>query len=294
MERWDDIQAAVRSVQEQSSAALETILVCDHNDELLRAARGIRGVVVLANSGSKGLSGARNTGVLAARGDVVAFLDDDAAAQPLWLENLLGAYSGPRVLGVGGLVLPAFQAPRPSWLPEEFLWVLGCSFTGQPAVTSDVRNAIGANMSFRREVFRAAGAFDTSMGRLGKDAAGCEETEFSIRARRVHPGATIVFEPSAVVRHSVPEERLTRRYFWRRCTAEGRSKALVTGLAGASSALETERTYVRQTLPQGVLRGLADASRGDTSGLDRAFMILTGFALTALAYLRARTSRSSA
>jgi hypothetical protein len=126
------------------------------------------------------------------------------------------------------------------------------------------------------------------MGRLGKDAAGCEETEFAIRARRAHPGARIVLEPSATCRHAVSPDRVTRRYFRRRCRAEGRSKALVSRLAGPESALETERVYVRRTLPAGVLAGLRDALLGDSSGLARAEAIVEGVALTAVSYALAR------
>jgi hypothetical protein len=148
-------------------------------------------------------------------------------------------------------------------------------------------------MSFRRGVFMAAGPFDPDMGRLGKDAAGCEETEFSIRARRSQPGGRILVEPAAVCHHSVSPDRLTRRYFRRRCRAEGRSKALVSRLAGAEAALESERSYLVRTLPRGVLAGLRDAARGDLSGLARAWSILEGTALTAASYLLARVRQAA-
>ena len=294
MERWPDIEAAVASLAEQTRPPEQVVLVSDHNAELLdRARAAFPGVLCVANAGPRGLSGARNTGVAAATGDVVAFLDDDAAAEPDWVERTLAAFRDRDVIGVGGNVVPDWRAPRPSWFPDEFLWVVGCSYRGLPTTRAEIRNPIGANMSFRRGVFGPAGDFDTDMGRLGKDAAGCEETEFSIRARRVHPGARIVLEPSATCRHSVSPDRVTRTYFRRRCRAEGRSKALVSNLAGADSALETERVYVRRTLPQGVLAGLRDALRGDLSGLARAEAIVEGAALTAASYALARLRASA-
>jgi hypothetical protein len=201
---------------------------------------------------------------------------------------MLRAYAGDDVLGVGGWVRPAWRAPRPGWFPEEFLWVVGCSYRGLPETTAPVRNPIGANMSFRREVLAGIGGFDTDIGRLGADAAGCEETELSIRAGVRHPGGRILLEPGAVVDHVVTPDRVTRRYFRRRCAAEGRSKALVSTLAGADAALASERTYVRRTLPAGILRGLRDAVTGDPSGLARAWTIVEGTALTAVNYLLAR------
>lgn len=289
-ERWDSIRAAVGSLRAQTVPVQQVVLVIDHNPDLLEAARAeYLDALVIANDGPQGLSGARNTGVAAAVGDVVAFLDDDAVADPGWGAALLAAYgTDPAVVGVGGGVLPAWEVPRPPWFPDEFLWVVGCSYAGQPTERAEVRNPIGANMSFRRSVFEQVGSFDPVMGRLGKDAAGCEETEFSIRARGSVPGARIILEPAAVCRHTVTPERVTRGYFRRRCLAEGRSKALVSSLTSAEAALETERRYVRETLPRGIGRGLADVARGDRAGAARAWSIVEGVTLTGASYVSRR------
>lgn len=288
LDRWADIEAAIGSLRRQTRPAEQVVLVADHNPELLERARtAFPDVVCVPNTEVRGLSGARNTGVRTATGDVVAFLDDDAVADPSWVERMLDAYREPDVVGVGGRVVPLWKAPRPAWFPDEFLWVVGCSYEGLPTGRADIRNPIGANMSFSRRVFDRVGGFDATMGRLGKDAAGCEETEFAIRARR-SDGARIVLEPAALCAHSVSPDRVTRRYFRRRCRAEGRSKALVSALAGADAALETERTYVRRTLPRGVLRGLGRMLTGDLAGGARAWAIVEGTALTAGSYLLAR------
>lgn len=291
LDRWTQIVSALNSVQAQTTKPCEVLLVCDHNRALLdRAQVAFPTVRVLANSSTRGLSGARNTGVLAASGDVVAFLDDDAIAAPDWAARLEGAYQTDDVIGVGGRVVPLWGAPRPRWLPEEFLWVLGCSYKGQPTDRAEVRNAIGSNMSFRREVFTAVGGFDVGMGRIGKDAGGCEETELSIRAAGIRPAAKIVLEPSAVCHHLVTPDRVTRHYFRRRCRAEGRSKAVVSMLGGADAALKSERRYVRQVLPLGVLRGLRDLLTGDLAGGARAAAIVEGLFFTSSTYAVARAS----
>ena len=289
LDRWDDITAAVTSLRDQVRKPDEVLLVSDHNPELLdRAQAAFPDVTCLPNTGPRGLSGARNSGVAAANGQVVAFLDDDATASRDWVAAMLDPYRDADVIGVGGAVLPAWRAPRPAWFPDEFLWVLGCTYTGQPTTRAEIRNPIGANMSFRRDAFAAAGGFDPDMGRTGADAAGCEETEFAIRVRRVLAGTRLVQEPAATCLHSVSPDRVTRRYFRRRCRAEGRSKAVVSRLAGSDAALASERTYLLHVLPRGVLAGIRDALRGDRPGAARAWAIIEGTALTAASYLLAR------
>jgi len=144
-------------------------------------------------------------------------------------------------------------------------------------------------MSFRREILAAAGGFQTGLGRLGADGAGCEETELSIRAHRTRPGARVLLETAAVVRHAVGPERTSRAYFRRRCVAEGRSKALVAAIAGSGPALVSERRYVSTVLPAGVLAGLAALPRGDLDGGRRALTIAEGLVLTTGAYAAVRT-----
>lgn len=289
LERWDDICAAVESLRRQTRRPDEVVLVCDHAPELLdRARTAFPDVRCLPNEGPRGLSGARNTGVRVTTGAVVAFLDDDATAAPDWVQQFLDAYRDHDVIGVAGHVVPDWRAPRPGWFPDEFLWVVGCSYAGLPSGRADVRNPIGANMSFRRSAFDRAGGFDVAMGRLGKDAAGCEETEFAIRARAAVEGGRIVLEPASICFHAVTPQRTTRSYFRTRCRAEGRSKALVSTLTGADAALETERGYVVRTLPAAVLRGLRELLTVNRSGGARAVAIVEGTALTAGSYALAR------
>ena len=289
-ERWDDLLSAIDSVADQRVAARETIVVIDHNDALLRRLRPARPhVIALPSSGVRGLSGARNTGVGAARGSVVAFLDDDARADRGWLEQLLAPYDDASVVGVGGRVDADWPHGRPRWFPREFDWVVGCSYDGLPDQPQPVRNMIGANMSLRRSAFDVLGGFRDGIGRVGKRPLGCEETELCIRARQQIPTATILFEPRAAVTHRVTRDRTSWRYYYSRCYAEGLSKAAVASSLGPSDSLSSERAHVLRTLPRGVIRGLADAlRRGDAGGLARAAAIVSGLALTIAGYVRGR------
>ncbi len=257
LDRWDDIQAAIASVRSQRRPADDIVLVVDHCPQLWRLARrSLPGIRVLPNLQRKGLSGARNTGVAAAHGDVVAFLDDDAAAGPSWTEHLLAHYGDPRVVGVGGLVVANWHTGRPAWFPPEFDWVVGCSYRGLPQRSAPVRNFIGANMSFRRDELLAVGGFRTDLGRVGSRPLGCEETELCLRITARHPDAVLLYEPAAAVRHHVPKARARWQYFGQRCYAEGLSKALVVQHSRSRAALASERTYLRSTIPRAFLRSV--------------------------------------
>lgn len=290
-DRWEHILEAVASVQAQQPPPEELIVVVDHNPVLQdRLAAALDGVRVVANQHEQGLSGARNTGAELATADVVVFLDDDAAARPGWLAALARRYADPDVLGVGGRIDPDWANGRPSWWPPEFDWVVGCSYTGQG--TGVVRNLIGANASFRRELF-AGGGFVTGIGRSSSVArpVGGEETEFCIRAAKSHPNGVFIHDDDASVAHYVPAARQTFSYFRSRCFSEGLSKAQVTESVGTEAGLASEWSYSTVTLPMGVLRNLRRALGGDLSGLSTAAAIIIGLGYTTTGYIIASVSR---
>ncbi len=294
-DRWEQLRAAVDSVRAQSLPSAEIILVIDHNPALYQRAEAEladagAGVTVVASRQAKGLSGARNTGAELARGEVIAFLDDDATAHEDWLKFLADCYDNPQVAGVGGLTRPRWQTARPAWLPPEFYWVVGCNYTGMAPSGAPVRNLIGANMSFRRAAFDLVdGGFSAGIGRGASGLPeGCEETEFCIRLGQKRPESLLVMDHRATVWHFVSDSRCKPSYFVSRCFAEGISKARVTASVGRGAGLSAERSYTTRTLPLGVARGLADAARGDVAGLGRAAMIVVGLGVTALGYLRAK------
>lgn len=282
--RWESLVLAVASVQAQSQPAAEIVVVVDHNTALLNRARALRGVVAVPNRHAQGLSGARNTGTAVSTGDIVAFLDDDAFAEADWLAELAAPYAEPTVLGVGGLVTANWLTARPSWFPPEFDWVVGCAYRGMSTGRATVRNMIGANMSFRRELLVESGGFRTELGRVGARPLGCEETELCIRLQRGHPDGAHVYEPAAQVWHSVPGTRATWSYFRSRCYAEGLSKAMVSVLAGSDHALSTERSYLTSTVPLGVLRYLGAGLRGRLWGFVTAVVMMLGVLTTAIGY----------
>lgn len=291
--RWKDLAACVESLQDQTIPP-EVIVVVDHNDDLLDRVRAeFPAVTVVANHQSKGLAGARNSGVAAASGEIVAFIDDDAQAEPQWLERLRSCFDEPNVVAAGGALIPLWSTVRPGWFPDEFLWTVGCTYAGLPEEVAPIRNPIGANMALRREVIEQIGGFQAGvvpreLRHNGVVAAGghaFEDTDIGIRAVRTRPRSICLYEPAARVHHSVTPERATLGYFVRRCYEEGNGKARLAHSLGPQEGLSSERRYVSRVLPLGVLRGLRDLFRGDPYGPARSAVILLGLVTTGVGFL---------
>jgi len=286
MRRWERLQEAVRSLARQTRPVLETYVVCDHNAELLAAARAeLPDAHVLENTRTRGAAGSRNAALGLTRGDVVAFLDDDAVAEPDWVEEMLRGYEDDGVLGVGGHLEPVWASTRPPWFPPEFDWVVGCSYVGLPREQAPVRNLIAANMSARRDVLLELGGFAGELGRMRSDTAGTEETDLCIRGLQRWPDRRWLYRPSARVRHHVTPERERWGYFVRRCWGEGVSKAAMVEGVGSAQGLAAERAYATRTLPRAVVRHLRARLAGqDPGGALRAGAVLAGLAVTAGGY----------
>jgi glycosyltransferase involved in cell wall biosynthesis len=280
--RWRRLEAALASLARQTRRPTEVLVVVDGNPQLLRRAREqLEGISVLDNAHARGLAGARTTGVENAAGEVVAFLDDDAFADEDWLVQLLEPYADSTVAGVGGRIEPVWPTSRPAWFPEEFDWVVGCSYLGLPTAPHEVRNLIGCNMSFRRSLLDELGPF-----KLGY---GCDETELCIRLRQRWPELRLLHLPQARVFHHVAEARARFSYFVSRCYLEGGAKAAVSSLVGASDGLASERRYTRDVLPRGLRGYLAHSvARRDPDGLRRAAAIVAGVTAAAAGYGIAR------
>ena len=188
--RWHELLAGVSALRTQTLKPHEILVVVDHEPRLLeRVADELPGTVGLASAGPPGLAGSRNTGVRAATGSIVAFIDDDAVPEPDWLERLAAPYDDPDVAAVGGGIDPNWATARPTWFPPEFDWVVGCTYRGLPEARATVRNVIGANMSFRREVFEHLEFFH-GLGHANGRSLGGEETDFCIRLAELLPGST--------------------------------------------------------------------------------------------------------
>ena len=119
-----------------------------------------------------GAGWARNSEAAIATGEVLVFMDDDAFADPNWLEQLLEPYLDPKTMAVGGPPLPVYESSRPDWFPANFDWVFGCAYRGMPTTLAPISHMIGANMSVRRSALDRWVAFNQSTSMISISVCG--------------------------------------------------------------------------------------------------------------------------
>lgn len=232
--RTDTLPDAITSaVAQRLPSGTHEVVVVDNNsgdatpDIVDRLSRSASVAVRYVLEEQQGLSRARNRGISETRSDIVAFLDDDAVADPCWLGVLLDMYEAyPDAAAVGGPVSPIWGGPRPGWLSEELFRSLSLLDWGDASrQLSWPERLIGTNMSFPRAVLEEVGGFATDLGRIGASQLGAEDTEIQERLHRA--GMAVYYAPRAVVSHLVPPERMTRRYFRERAFGSGCSEAIL-------------------------------------------------------------------
>lgn len=199
-----------------------------------------------------GKSFALNTGIENAKGEIIAFTDDDVLVAVDWLSALLLAFDSHDCAGAGGRIVPVWNSPKPDWFAGEGPYRLLAAIVEYDWGDQDQPCRIdhppyGANFAFRRSVFRKYGMFRTDLGPLAGTALRGEDTEFC--RRLMSQGETIVYVARAVVFHPVPEGRTTKRYFESWYLDYGRMLVRTSGPLAA-----TTRTYFH--IPRHLLRNL--------------------------------------
>lgn len=258
---YEHFREAVESVLDQTYDDVELVLVSDGNEAVYQRTKEEYGdredTIVTRTDENVGISAARNHGIELATGDVVAQIDDDAIADPEWIEELVKIYEGTDALAVGGKMTPKWVDGKPEFLPEEFYWLIGVTHEGFARPGEEVRNTFGSNISFRREVIEELGGFDPNVGRKGEAEIQAHESELGTRLRREFDRG-VVYNPDARVAHKVFDYRtdpvwLVKRAFWQGYSKRGLEKLLPD--AGTAEESDFLKFLVLESLP-GRTKGL--------------------------------------
>ena len=160
----------------------------------------------------QGKSYALNTGIKEARGDILAFVDDDVTVTATWLQNLTAGLHDGKWAGAGGRILPDRTFSPPRWLLVNGPYALAplALFDLGPQARPLSEPPFGTNMAFRRDVFEQYGGFRTDLGPQPGSKIRNEDTEFGHRL--IAASERLRYEPSAVVHHAVSESRLQKEY----------------------------------------------------------------------------------
>jgi glycosyltransferase involved in cell wall biosynthesis len=241
---------AADSVLSQTYDNVELIIIVDGTPEVYEQViadyDSHEDVIVECNDENRGLLRSRNRGAEIASGDIVAFIDDDAIAGALWSELLVRAYEEKSAIAAGGKMTPDWVVGKPSYIPEEFYWLIGVTHQGFADEEGEVRNTFGSNISFRRDIFRNLGGFNPEIGgRQGDVNLQGGETELCARMRGEY-GEGVYYLPDAEVAHKVFEYRTRPAWLLNRAFWQGYSKRAMKTLVTDHSGEET--TFLKRLL----------------------------------------------
>lgn len=234
--RCDWLKAAIDSLAAQSlSRSQYEVLIVDNasNDRTVDVVtacqlRHPEVRIRLLREDRQGLSYARNTGFQAAFGEYVAYLDDDAMADPQWLESGLEMFTAydpsPRI--VVGPVIPAYPDGKPNWFNDRFeTFDLG----PDPCTLTPTQSFMGGNAFYDKHALECIGGFDPQFGMAGGRLWLGEEVDLLIRLRqRFGSNCCVCYDPRVRIHHTVLRNKLSVRYVLGRRYLNGLSKCLMT------------------------------------------------------------------
>lgn len=217
-----NLEACLRSINNQTYKPDEIIIVItsDKKEKTEEVRKKFKVEVIIEKR--IGLSYSRNSAIKKSKGDIVAFIDDDAIADKNWLKNIIKPYKKKKVGIVGGKIKPIWPKYKnfifkKSTLAREWLSLLDLG-----SYPLYIDRVLGCNFSLRKEVFNQIGPFNTSIGKYSKTMYGGEETEFCERANKKYE---LIYCPQAIVYHKLALDKLNLKWLIKRAHNSGFLKA---------------------------------------------------------------------
>jgi glycosyltransferase involved in cell wall biosynthesis len=234
--RAGEIASAIQSALDQSAPPVTYELIVVNNnstdetaDVVAQLSREHPGRIRDLLEPRQGVAYARNAGIHAARGDIIAFFDDDVRLSHNWIETIRRTYNGrPDLVCLGGRVLPDWLCPPPDWLTRTHWAPLALQDLGDEPMTLSLdnpRGLISANLTCRKTLLERIGGFSPQFQRV-KDGIGSLEDDEWMR-RLWKRGERALYIPELVAYAAVPASRLTRKYHRRWHSGHGRFYALL-------------------------------------------------------------------
>lgn len=264
---YEDFVECVESLLSQSYQNVHIICIVDGNKQYFERIRKEKGqwgnrMELLLNQENLGLLESRNKGAEKAKGDILAFIDDDAVAHEHWIQELVQSYQE-GVFSVAGKIEPLWKTDRPCWFPEEFYWLMGITH-------EEGRNTFGSNLSFKRSAFQSVCGFRVDMGgKKGKGQLQGGEIELCERMKQRFKKDT-VYNPHAFVYHKISEERTRVGYLVRRSFWQGYSKAVMESLGGS---IRHEKDFLGYILLDATKNRLSRFLKGSRKDLECLFIM---------------------
>ncbi|WP_346289244.1 glycosyltransferase family 2 protein [Sphaerothrix gracilis] len=238
---------AIDSLLQQTFTAYEVIVVdnasSDHTRSVVEARLGDSRLRYLYEP-QLGLSTARNAGALAAKGEILAYLDDDAEASQDWLVTLYQVYQQNSQLAIAGgkvtLIWPPETTP-PRWLSAELSASLGTYDLGEQLIYIEQPGLTprGLNYSIRKSFLTSIGGFDPNLGRVGQNLLSNEEMHMTALA--LQSGWQVAYVPEALAAHHVAPDRLKPSWHLNRSWWQGISECYREQIAGRAGWHQLQR-----------------------------------------------------
>jgi len=223
------------------------------------------------------LSKARNIGAKEAKGEYLAYCDDDIEYVDGWLTNLVSRINEYWPDICGGPSFSLYRTPKPYWYLEE--WAPGYYLGDKPTETDATIR--GMNFIVRKDLVFSIGGFKENLGMVGNKLAYGEETEFMYRAKEYKELLKIMYFPDVAVRHEVRSVKLTLSWFIRSTWALNRDAASVAishsknigRIIGALAIMLKESSIIIFKLPLIIIVFLTDIFHPKTSLWKRYFKV---------------------
>ena len=162
----------------------------------------------------QGLSAARNRGIKEAKGDIIVYIDDDALVDPNYLRDYADWFAAhPETMACGGPIIPLYETQEPIWMSPYTRTLLtawmdyGCKVREYPKG----RFPGGGNAAYRKSVFDTVGLFNTELGRKGDSLMGAEEKDIFDKMHAF--GMQVLYLPTPILHHIIPQKKLEKDYF---------------------------------------------------------------------------------